>query len=310
MKIVTFTPNPAIDCFIKVNSFEQNEISNSICDYISAGGKGINVSKILCHLNIQNTALFTQGGNDGRLLHELLRKDSVPFSCFDIKNETRRNYVIENSDGLRWKINGKAPTLPDQSHYQDLADWVLLHCRKDDILYIGGSLIEALGESFYTYISEKALSKLVKLAFDVSEKYIKTVMEIPFSFLKANLNEFSGLSGKRFETLEEAADLLVALQLSEKAEIIVSAGKQGGILFAQSKKIRAVSSKIFDKLCVGCGDSLFAGYLAMRTKGKGLEDSFKFATALALSCANSPIYSLAEPESAMDFLKYITVNSF
>lgn len=308
MKIVTFTPNPAIDCFIKLDSFEQNAISKSISDYISAGGKGINVSKMLCRLDIQNTALFTQGGNDGRLLHELLRKSQVPFSCFDIKNDTRRNYVIENSDGMRWKINTKAPDLPEHIGYEDLADWVLLHCRKDDILYIGGSLLGNIGDCFYSYISERALSKSLRLAFDVPKEHIKTVADIPFSFLKANLSEFSGLSSSGEScSLESAIDLFAKLKLTKEAEIIVSGGSSGCVLFSSSKKVKAISSKVFDRLCVGCGDSLFAGYLAMRIANVEQEASLKYAVSLALSCAENEIYSLADLKSSANFLEYISI---
>ncbi len=307
MRVVAFTPNPAIDCYMKVPGFKENTVAESSEDFISSGGKGINIARILRRFKFPSTALFTQSGLSGKLLHELLRGEAVSFSSFRMSGETRRNYLLEDSCGRRFKINNPGPPLPENVTSGELADWVLLHCHKGDLLYIGGSLPAGLDSGFYSYIAGKTAAKGVKLALDVSAKYMKTVSELPYSFLKANLKEFSGISAEPINSLEQLEE---HVSLPEGAELLVSAGASGVKLFTAGKTFKAVSSKIFPGLCVCCGDSLFAGYIMSRLNGRDLQSSLTTAVAFSLSCAFAPVYSLVNPDDVDTFSPFINITEF
>ena len=74
--IYTLTLNPAIDYFLTINDQlmvdEVNRGSNAI---FKAGGKGLNVSKILSLLNIKSKAVVLLGGFTGDFIRSEFEKD-------------------------------------------------------------------------------------------------------------------------------------------------------------------------------------------------------------------------------------------
>jgi len=64
---------------------------------LQAGGKGINVSRQLNELNVQNIALTFLGGADGKAFRNAINKEEISFSFISTKSETRDCAVIINS---------------------------------------------------------------------------------------------------------------------------------------------------------------------------------------------------------------------
>ena len=60
--IFTVTFNPSLDYVVEVEDFTLGRTNRTVSEEIVPGGKGINVSTMLTHLGIENTALgFTAG---------------------------------------------------------------------------------------------------------------------------------------------------------------------------------------------------------------------------------------------------------
>ena len=64
---------------------------------LAAGGKGINVSRQLNRLNIQNIALTFVGGTNGKLFRNSINDEGIDFSLINTQSETRICSVIINS---------------------------------------------------------------------------------------------------------------------------------------------------------------------------------------------------------------------
>ena len=69
--IYTLTLNPAVDYYIDMESFEEGDLNKVNNAYTLAGGKGINVSKVLKNFNIESIALGFCGGFTG----DYIKKD-------------------------------------------------------------------------------------------------------------------------------------------------------------------------------------------------------------------------------------------
>ena len=69
--IYTVTFNPSIDYVMKVADFATGELNRANATYKFAGGKGINVSRVLKTLNTDSTALGFIGGFPGAFLKML-----------------------------------------------------------------------------------------------------------------------------------------------------------------------------------------------------------------------------------------------
>ncbi len=71
--IYTVTFNPSIDYIIFTDGFEISGLNRAKATYKFAGGKGINVSRVLKTLDVDSTALGFSGGFPEILLLKHLR---------------------------------------------------------------------------------------------------------------------------------------------------------------------------------------------------------------------------------------------
>ena len=75
--IYTVTFNPAIDYAIGVENLEPGMTNRSTFEQLLPGGKGLNVSTILNHLGMENTALGFIAGFTGAEIKRSLDRKSV-----------------------------------------------------------------------------------------------------------------------------------------------------------------------------------------------------------------------------------------
>ena len=75
--IYTVTLNPSIDFIVRIDKVEIGEVNRIESDDKFAGGKGINVSRILQRLGIDNTATGFIGGFTGRFVTDSLDAEGI-----------------------------------------------------------------------------------------------------------------------------------------------------------------------------------------------------------------------------------------
>ena len=75
--IYTVTLNPSIDFIVRIDKVEIGEVNRMESDDKFAGGKGINVSRILQRLGIDNTATGFIGGFTGRFVTDSLDAEGI-----------------------------------------------------------------------------------------------------------------------------------------------------------------------------------------------------------------------------------------
>lgn len=99
--ILTITLNPLLEKVLYFERIEKNKVNRAREFKINAGGKGINVSRQLNKLNIENLATGFLGGENGKRLKSILYKEEIKNSFQQISDETREGIVIvENSNFL------------------------------------------------------------------------------------------------------------------------------------------------------------------------------------------------------------------
>ena len=73
----TVTLNPSIDFIVRIDKVEIGEVNRIESDDKFAGGKGINVSRILQRLGIDNTATGFISGFTGRFVTDSLEAEGI-----------------------------------------------------------------------------------------------------------------------------------------------------------------------------------------------------------------------------------------
>ncbi len=94
--VYTITLNPALDRTLRVEKIQPDESNRIEKEQRYAGGKGIDVSKVLTTLEVSNKALGFVGGFAGEELEGRLLNEGISCDFIRISGETRTNIIVND----------------------------------------------------------------------------------------------------------------------------------------------------------------------------------------------------------------------
>ena len=109
--IYTVTLNPAIDYIVRLDHVETGAVNRMTSEDKFAGGKGINVSRVLKRLDIENTATGFIGGFTGRFIEDVLTSEAISTNFVTVDQDTRINVKIKADEET--EINGNGPEVTE-----------------------------------------------------------------------------------------------------------------------------------------------------------------------------------------------------
>lgn len=143
---------------------------------------------------------------------------------------------------------------------------------------------------------------------DTDGKAFEESIEYQPSCIKPNQYELSRLVGR---DLEKEADILKACdQVHRKGvpNVLVSRGKEGMILSAPDRRLKAVPPLVKVDSPVGAGDSSVAGFILAHSQGKDLVDCLRLACAAGTATAQTPGTELCHQEDVEKLLPLVQIS--
>ena len=260
--IFTLTLNPAVDYTVISEKLTPGEINISKKSFISAGGKGINVSVVLKELGIDSVAMGFVGGFTGDKVISELKKAGVKTDFVLLKNkETRINIKIsELSDGDT-EINSPGPDISDEEFsglFKKLED-----IKENDILIISGSLPKSAPSDLYAKIISSVKKQGAAVVLDAAGDAMKCAVTQKPLLVKPNEKELEEFCGFSINTEKDAVAGAKILKNAGAENVLVSRGKKGALLLAENQKVYILKAPVIKPLnCVCAGDSMLAGFVA------------------------------------------------
>ena len=144
--IYTVTLNPAIDYYIVMDKFVEGELNSLKDGYTLAGGKGINVSKVLKNFWRENTALGFVGGFTGDYIKNSLKTYGVEGNFVELAENTRINIKMKTEE-KESEISGKSPVITEENK-KELLD-SMKEIKDGDVLVLSGSVPKTMGNEIY-----------------------------------------------------------------------------------------------------------------------------------------------------------------
>ena len=111
MLILTVTINPSVDRNIEVDRLVFEDRAYILSRSDSAGGRGMNASRVLHSFGAKTLAMVTSGGVNGQRLEKLAAKSGFPVKVVPIHNEIRVNLTITDKQGLAIRLNERGPKI-------------------------------------------------------------------------------------------------------------------------------------------------------------------------------------------------------
>lgn len=278
--ILVLDLNPAIDRYAETDDifYEEPVRLGEIID--RAGGKGVNVSRVLKQQGIAHT-LFTLGASDPQQKFSLLlEQENLPAEVFPVRKEIRLNHTIRiRSNGRLLKLNAPGPGL-DKNEAQGLLR--ILKEKTDEAQWILVSGSTAPGISIVDLAGVlAAASRRLPLLLDTQPDLTLAVMaQGSLHSLLPNRPEAASLAGCALDTPEALELWMTAIHPGVRYPIVTDGAKGAWYLDETGRLAHARPPRIESGLTVGAGDAFAAGWLAAMYRGSSVQDSLELALLL------------------------------
>jgi 1-phosphofructokinase len=304
--IVTVTANPSIDRTVSLPSpLTRGAVHRVTSVTNQAGGKGVNVAKVLTMAGVDAVAVLPAAANDP-LLHAL-QIAAVPYRAVTTTEPARTNLTITEPDGTTTKINEPGAKL-DAATLEAFTDAVLDAAGGADWVVMSGSLPPGVPASWYGDVVASLASRDCRVAVDTSDAPLAALIGsldrgAP-DLIKPNAEELAGVLGLSAQSLEDAVlqgdpgpVVAAARQLIDRGigAVLATLGAAGAVLVDHNGAWMATPPPIVPRSTVGAGDSSLAGYVRAEVGGAVPPQRLQMAVAYGSAAAALPGTTLPSP---------------
>lgn len=287
--ILTVTLNAAIDKRYVVEAYRAGEVNRvKECAY-TAGGKGLNVSKIAKIAGEEVLATGFLGGHAGHYIEEYLKERGIQTDFVYVDGESRSCInIYDESSGRQTEFLEPGVQITKEQEDAFIRKYrQLVQLEACSIVEISGSVPKGTSTGIYRTLIQIAEETEKKVIVDTSGALLTDVISAeqkPF-LIKPNMDEIRAYTGKSLETEEELAEEAIRLQKSGIGVVVISRGKKGSLIASESGLWKAAVPPVETVNSVGCGDSMIAGYAAGFSRGLPFSEIIRLAS--AISAANA-----------------------
>lgn len=263
MKLLTITLNTSVDIAYQLDHFELNQ-TNRVKNVIkTAGGKGLNVTRVANILGIDHLATGVIGGTTGEFIKRDLEQDHIKHDFYETNIESRQCIAILNGAHQTELLEpGYSITQEDiQSFMKHVNELIQAH----DIIAISGSALPGMNVETYQAHIDFAVSHGKKVLLDVNGHTLKDLLNhegqsLPY-LIKPNIEELNQLFNvKDYDNHQEIIEALRSPLLSQIPCVMISLGSNGALYKYQHQIYKVNIPKIKAVNAVGSGDSSIAGF--------------------------------------------------
>ncbi|WP_024417084.1 tagatose-6-phosphate kinase [Streptococcus suis] len=261
--ILTITLNPSVDIAYQLDTFHLDAVNRVEKVQKTAGGKGLNVTRVLKQIGEDVVATGFIGGEIGSYVKKQLTRNDIKNSFVEIGNETR-NCIAVLHDGQQTEILEQGPTIQEHEALNFIEHLEII-LNNVDVVVISGSLPKGLASDYYAEIVGLCKKWGIAVVLDCSGEALKKVLESQQkpTVIKPNTEELSQLIGKEVtDDIQELKSVLSGQLFQGIDWIVVSLGAQGAFAKHNDKFYRVRIPKIKVVNPVGSGDSTVAGIAA------------------------------------------------
>ena len=276
--IYTITLNPALDRTLWIQKV-RDDVSNRILEEKSfAGGKSVDVSKVLKNLGVDNIALGFVGGFAGRELEGRLLNEGIETDFVRVSGETRTNIIIhETGTGKQLAFNARGPEIKPDELMQFIEQLEKLPCG--EVVAIGGSIPLGVSPEIYRKIINLVKKCQAKVVLDVDGEALRQGIKALPNVIKPNIHELSELAGRELNGLDDIVSAARSINQQGVEIVLVSMGAKGILLVSDGEQYLAVPPNVNVESTIGAGDSSVAGFVSGLVQGRDLKQCLIYAVA-------------------------------
>ncbi|MGX7078431.1 1-phosphofructokinase [Globicatella sanguinis] len=285
--IYTFTANLAIDMFIETEHLKPNQVNRTNYFKYSANGKGVNVSRVLKHFQIDSVVTGFKAGFTGDFIEDEMKKDNIETFLPSIDGITRINIFTQVLDENNEYTQVNSGPHVDEKAKLDILSYFKSNLKNGDFLSINGSFPNGINQNFIEKLCKIVKEKGAEIIIDNSSNFVPELCKYEPFLIKPNEFELCNWFNEVAENQEQYIELSKKLLEKGAQNILLSMGSEGAMLISKEKIIacNAPKGKVINTAM--SGDALLGTYLSQRIIGESEEESLKLAVTAGSSTAFS-----------------------
>jgi 1-phosphofructokinase family hexose kinase len=304
--ILTVTINPSVDRNIEVDRLVFEDRAYILSRSDSAGGRGMNASRVLHSFGAKTLAIVTSGGVNGPRLEKLAAKSGFPVKTVPIHNEIRVNLTITDKQGLAIRLNERGPKItPEElarvekvvANRLESASWLML-C---------GSIPPGVSTDFYTKLIRMARERRVKTLLDTDSDALLHGIEASPTIVSPNQPEAERLLNRALITRAQFLEAATRIKAMGPEAVMLSLGSRGVVAVNENQLLEVIPPRTDAVSPLGAGDALAAAYVWAATKKRDFADCVRWAVAAGTASAMQPGLVFASLEQTKEVFKSVEV---
>lgn len=306
--IYTITQSPALIRTVDVEEIIYDDVNEIIDEKNIAGGKGIDISRVIKELGGQSVALGFIGGYNGLELEGRLVNEGILCDFTRMNDEIRSNIIIsQRRKNLQTLLSTRGPEIKPfevSALYNKIRE-----VPGDSYVVLGGSVPNGMSDNFFAQLITTLKEKGAKVVLDSDGEALARGVDAGPFLIKPNIHEFGRLVGKNITDIEEIFED-AKLYLNVVDYIVVSAGARGVVGVSREGSYHVAPPKVKVRSSIGAGDSLVAGIVFVLSKGGSFEESLALGVACGTASTLNPGNTLCTKEDIDIIKKDIIIKKF
>jgi tagatose 6-phosphate kinase len=282
--ILAVTPNPALDITYEISRVRWHEASNRVKSVARrAGGKGINVARVLNQLGEEAAIVGFVGGVAGAAVRDELAASALRDETIPIKGETRLTVFVVESSGEVTGLSEPGPAI-EHDDWQALEERCAALLRSASVMTVSGSLPPGAPADGVGRLVEMARAAGVPGIIDTRDDWLRHGVERAPAIVKVNEEELNGyMPGAAL--LEATSDM----RARGAGAVVVSRGAAGLVAVSEQGIFEARPPERHQGNPTGAGDAATAAIAAGLTRGTSWAQVLADAVAVAAAAVLHPL---------------------
>ncbi|MEV0592051.1 1-phosphofructokinase family hexose kinase [Nonomuraea cavernae] len=286
--ILTVTLNAALDVTYQVPDVDWDGVNRVSAVHRRAGGKGVNVARVLQALGQEVLVTGLAGGPTGQAIEADLRAAGLTSALVEVAADARTTLVVSETSsqyGTRRAalFNEPGPEVTEQElrNFTKKYETLLAQAR---VVVLSGSLPTGLPSDTYATLAAIAAERGVPAIVDADGEPLRHAPRGRPAIVKPNADELArAVPGG---TPAEGAERLRA---QGAGSVVVSLGAEGLLAVTPEGTFRARMPYRVDGNPTGAGDSLVAGLALGLLESTAWPDRLRRAAALGAAAVAAPV---------------------
>ncbi len=259
--ILTVTLNAVLDRVVEIPNFQLGKVNRIEKERARiAGGKGINVSRVVKALGEDTLCTGWLGGTVGEEIKNRLEEEKIPQDFVCVKGKSRVNWTILDGGGQTHLVD-RGPEISLQE-IRALKEKLVKLIKKATVVVFSGSVPPRGGKGIYfslLRLAHREKRSIISI-LDTAGIYLREGIRAHPFMIKPNREELEELKGENLTSRGALLRSARALIRNGISLVIISQGEREVVIAGRKQALILFPPSINPLNTVGTGDALVGGF--------------------------------------------------